>query len=277
MNLPATMASTPRSTDNNVPVIWLAPPATLSPSTDPIAIHPLPLAISATLASLIILVLIVLYHKKPTIPTTPQRSIKLATPSDMIRVVRAEPTTPPPHGASDTIPDASPSTTNDIEAQRSGASNAAKTSVDTAATEDSSVISASQDSHTTPVQDYHSYLKDSIHAPSLRKAADTRSPPSLSNPAPLYDAVLETWKDGVKDVENKAPDAAVVRTAASSDYSVSIGTTPLISRQNSFHRGHGNGTWTRLRLGSEYDGDRTFVPSEANLRLGASNGNNRWV
>jgi len=90
--------------------------------------------------------------------------------------------------------------------------------------------------------------------------------------APSYDAVLETWSDGVKDVETKAPDADVVRTAVSSNYSVSIGPTPLPSRQNSFRRGQDHGTWTRLRLGSEYDGDRTFVPSEANLRLGASSG-----
>src|SRR5690242_9111065 len=147
------MASTPPSTDNKVPVIWLAPPATLSPSTDPIAIHPLPLAINTT-------------------------------------------------------PDASPSTTHNVQAQRYGEGNAAKISVDTAATDDSSGTSASQD--TTPVQDYHSYLKDSMHVPSVRKAADTRSPPSLSNMAPSYDAVLETWSDGVKDVETKAPDADVV-------------------------------------------------------------------
>jgi hypothetical protein len=37
-----------------------------------------------------------------------------------------------------------------------------------------------------------------------------------------------------------------------------------------------NGAWTRLRLVSEYDGDRTFVPSEVNLQLGKGKGGAKW-
>lgn len=58
----------------------------------------------------------------------------------------------------------------------------------------------------------------------------------------------------------------------SSNYSVSIDPTPLPSRRGSVRNRDVDGAWTRLRLGSEYDGDRTFVPSEANLQLGKGKG-----
>ncbi|KAJ4992659.1 hypothetical protein SVAN01_01705 [Stagonosporopsis vannaccii] len=264
------MASTSPETDDELPMVWLGPPPALSPSNHPIAIYPLPLTISATLASLIILVLIIMYHRKTHTATSPPRSIEIATLRDNIRIIRSRTTTQPTRSSPRMAPDHNPPTTHDTEVHHPEDNTTAKDSVNIAANEDSSGTSASQD--TISVEDYHSYLKDNIHGPSLRKVASNRSLPSLGYTGPSHNADLGTSNDSVKDTKVRVTKADVVRTVASSDYSISIGPTPLPSRQNSFRGGQGYGAWTRLRLGLEYDSDRTFVPSEASLRLGAGDG-----
>lgn len=57
------MAS-PKDT-SELPIVWLVPPDTLLPSHYSVKVHPAPIAVSVTLASLIILVLVVVYNRKP--------------------------------------------------------------------------------------------------------------------------------------------------------------------------------------------------------------------
>lgn len=70
------------------PVIWLLPPDALRPSHDPI--HPIPIAISATLVTLVVLTLVILYTKIPKATTPPRENIELANLKDSIRVIRSE-------------------------------------------------------------------------------------------------------------------------------------------------------------------------------------------
>lgn len=116
---------------------------------------------------------------------------------------------------------------------------------------------------------YHDPLKD-IYDTSYHPSPDNPRPPSIDS---YYCSPNTTTNDEVK-YDTQAEHH--INTAPSSNYSVSIGPNPLPSRQNSFRNREGHGAWTRLRLGSEYDGDRTFVPSEANLQLEKGNHKTWW-
>ncbi|KAH6620329.1 hypothetical protein C7974DRAFT_378394 [Boeremia exigua] len=249
--------SSPPHNNKELPVIWLAPPAALSPSAHPIATQPLPIAISATLATLIIVTLIVLYNKKPKTPKPLRLNVSPATPRHNTHVQYPKPT-----HASRTKPYI-PS----VHPLPHIVANSVNKPTKSEATTASNTSSSDPPSQDTPVQEYHSYLRDSVHEESLRSAAASRSASQNSYKVPSYYENVAGSNRSVIDVAGTAPAADAFQTAASSDYSISIDPTPRPSRQNSFRRSRANGLWTRLRLGSEYDGDRTYVPSEADLRL----------
>ncbi|KAF2632528.1 hypothetical protein BU25DRAFT_453742 [Macroventuria anomochaeta] len=264
------MALQPIDTTEELPVIWLAPPPALLPSSHPIAIRPIPIAISATLASLLILVLVILYNKKPKAANTRQESIELATLKNNIHIVRSLTTVPPV-------------TASPVSASPHICSHHASLSYASSQLAESDSITFEDDPprtpplrDTPPVQYYHAYLKDSLPAPHHQSATNPPSPSIASyyySPEdPVDTAARLDFSVSINDTVPNAPLVHPIDTAASSDYSVSIGPTPLPSRQNSLRNRETNGVWTRLRLGPEYDGDRTFVPSEANLQLGKGKG-----
>lgn len=225
MDIEATTTK-PSAGAEELPVIWLAPPEALLASDHTTKLYPVPIAVSATLLSLIFITLFILYNKKPR--ATDTQTHKTPTPS---------PTTlrcPPlhPSSASPTPPPLA----------RIPQSNSPEPMPN-----DSAPPSRSS---TPPHRLYHDYLHDSRYT-SFQPSHDTQRSVSIDS---YYQSPYETHS-----------------TAASSNYSVSVDETTFNSPRGSVYRREGEGGWTRLRLGSEYDGDRTFVPSEANLQL--SNGN----
>jgi hypothetical protein len=105
------MLSSSSQDDNEIPVIWLLPPEALKPSPDPI--KPIPIAISATIVTLIFLTLVILYNKKPKATNAQRKDIELKSLKASIRVIRPAsaalpiptpsalptPRSPPPHPA----------------------------------------------------------------------------------------------------------------------------------------------------------------------------------
>jgi hypothetical protein len=239
------MLSSSSQDDNEIPVIWLLPPEALKPSPDPI--KPIPIAISATIVTLIFLTLVILYNKKPKATNAERKDIELKSLKASIRVIRP---------ASAALPIPTPSA---LPTPRSPPPHPARSPAQ-------SQIESGSDTITEPsitVKTYHEAL-EGIRDASYNSS--TGMPTSTSTTADsCYFSPKSTTNN---DFQANSPREHHIIRPASSDYSVSIGPTPLPSRHNSVRHREINGACTRLHLRSEYDGDRTFVPSEANLRLG---------
>lgn len=236
------MASSVSQKSDDIPVIWLLAPEILTPSPDPI--HPIPITISTTLATLIFFALVILYNKKPKAISSGYTDIELENLKASIRVIRPASAAAPP-GAIPPTP----------QVARTSPPRPMRSPPQPQIESGSNTISELR------VNTCHGALKDICDAP---HNSSTRRPSLTSAAGSNY---LSPNSMTVAREFNESDDqqASKIIRPASSDYSVSIGPTPLPSRRGSVRNREANGLWTRLRLGSEYDGDRTFVPSEAYL------------
>ena len=245
------MASGASHDHDELPVIWLLAPEALQPPPDPI--RPIPIAISATFATLIFLSLLILYNKKLKAISAEYKDIELENLKASIRVIRPASAVQPSTGA----PSPQSARTPPPRSERSPPQSQIERGSDT--------ISELQ------ANTYHKALKD-IRDASYSSIA--RWPSSTSTAANGY--YFSPGSPTHDDIKTDSRTERHVVRPESSDYSVSLGPTPLPSHRGSVCNIEVGRTWTRLRLGSEYDGNRTFVQSEANLQLGKGKGTARW-
>lgn len=255
------MASEASHDHNEIPVVWLLAPVTLQPAPDPI--RPIPIAISATLVTLTFLALTILYNKKPKGISAKNKDIELETLKASIRVIRPTSAVQP-----STIPLSSqPAQTPPPQQARAPPPCPSRSPSQSQTESGSDAISEPP----VTVKTYHDALED-IRDTSYNSSS--RRPSLATTTASSYCFSPDSTIQG--DTKAGSPVGYRIVRPASSDYSVSIGPTPLPSVRGSVRNREINGAWARLRLGSEYDGDRTFVPSEANLQLGKGKGGAKW-
>lgn len=87
------MSSASSHNRDEIPGIWLLPPEALQPPPDPI--RPIPIAINATLVTLIFLILKILYSTKPRGSSAERRTSELEDLKASIRVIRPASAAPP--------------------------------------------------------------------------------------------------------------------------------------------------------------------------------------
>ena len=196
-----------------LPVIWLAPPAALLPSNHTVTIQPIPLAVSATLTSLIILVLITLYNRKPK-PNVAHESVEPTTLKDSIRVVHPKPTNPPDTARSCKFPSRPPT--------ESGSCCPPLHDKITATDNDSSSVPSLRGA-------YHGYLKRSLHGPSRQSLAASQSPSGHGYTIPSY---YENGGGGAQTVASTISQSMLQTQTLSEQHRVP--TTPFQSTRRHF-------------------------------------------
>lgn len=199
------MASAGSNNKAELPVIWLTAPEVFVPSHHPVKDQAIPIAVSAVLASLIVLVLVIIYNWKDD--KVASRDAALAELKNSIRVVR--PTTSPSPFPVSHIPTRSLHSGIDFEHRT------------TPVTDRLSSITSTDD--IPQAQDYHRYLKKSIHGSSRQSAAASSSSSRNSCIVPFYHEDGTSTSGFVDNVAAGATRAQPIETASSSVYSVPTG------------------------------------------------------
>lgn len=211
------MASEASHDHNEIPVIWLLAPVTLQPAPD--TIRPIPIAISATLVTLVSLALTVLYNKKSKATSAGNKDIELEKLKAIIRVLRLASAVP-----SSTIPlPSQPTRISPPQHARAPPPRPSRSPWQSQTESGSDAISEPP----VTVKTYHKALDihDASYNPSASRLSLTSNTATSGNfsPSPTtYDS-----READRHVDHH------VFMPASSDCSVSIGHTPMPSRHGS--------------------------------------------
>ena len=189
-------------------VVWLAPPDALVPSHYNVKIYPVPIAVSVTLASFTILVLIIMYNRKP------QNTNTLHTEPDAV---------------------VSKDSTNDFELKEIPRLSVLSSSSVTRSQEAErrSIALQKQPPSIPPLRDampvhmmYHEHLFDSRYGSYRHSCRTTDTSPSIDSYYHTLDDQADVTKSSNNNVSICEPTSCssarpVITTAASSSYSVS--------------------------------------------------------